>query len=302
MLSRLKKGLSKTAELLAGRLVALATGRTPLGDSVLQEVEEALIASDVGLRTSRELVDALKSAHKKREISTTDEIRPFLRSRIESLVTVNHPATQAPDAGAKPWVILMVGVNGAGKTTTIGKLASRLTQDGKKVLVAAGDTFRAAAVEQLAHWCARAGCEIVRHPQGADPSAVVFDALKAGVARGTDVVIVDTAGRLHTRSNLMDELKKVRRIIAREVQGAPHETLLVVDGTTGQNTINQVREFNANIGLTGVVITKLDGTAKGGAVVGLVNETGIPVKYVGIGEGVEDLQDFDPVAFAEAII
>ncbi|MBI3581117.1 MAG: signal recognition particle-docking protein FtsY [Nitrospinae bacterium] len=301
MLSRLKKGLGKTAELLAGRLVALATGRKPLSDAVLQEVEEALITSDVGLRTSRELVAALKSAHKKREISTTDEIRPFLRSRIQSLVTVNHPRTP-PDAEAAPRVILMVGVNGAGKTTTIGKLASRLTGEGKKVLVAAGDTFRAAAVEQLAQWCARAGCEIVRHPQGADPSAVVFDALKAGVARGKDVVIVDTAGRLHTRSNLMDELKKVRRIIAREVQGAPHETLLVVDGTTGQNTINQVREFNANIGLSGVVITKLDGTAKGGAVVGIVNETGIPVKYVGVGEGVEDLQDFDPAVFAEAII
>lgn len=300
MLSRLKKGLGKTAELLAGKLVTFATGRIPLTDEMIQDVEDALITSDVGLKTARDLVESLKTARKNKELATSDDIRPFLRSRIEALVAVGNSATNHVEH--KPKVILMVGVNGAGKTTTIGKLSSRLSADGKKVLVAAGDTFRAAAIEQLAQWCARSGCELIRHQQGSDPSAVVFDALKAAVARGTDVVIVDTAGRLHTRSNLMEELKKLRRIIAREVEGAPHETLLVVDGTTGQNAINQVREFNANMGLTGVVITKLDGTAKGGAVVGIVNETGIPVRYVGVGEAAEDLQDFDAKAFAEAII
>jgi fused signal recognition particle receptor len=302
MLSRLRKGFAKTAELLADKLVNVATGRMPLTDSVILEVEEALIMSDVGLQTARALVNSLRDAVKKKEVLATDQIRPFLRSQIEAMVTVAKTGTESGREGETPRVILMVGVNGAGKTTTIGKLASRFSGEGKNVLVAAGDTFRAAAIEQLAHWCERAGCEIVRHQQGADPSAVVFDALKAADARKKDVVIVDTAGRLHTRSNLMDELKKVRRIIAREVEGAPHETLLVVDGTTGQNAINQVKEFNSHIGLTGVVITKLDGTAKGGAVVGIVHETGIPVKYIGVGEAMEDLQDFDPKAFAEALI
>lgn len=302
MLNRLRRGLAKTAELMADKLVNIATGRMPLNDEIILEVEEALIMSDVGLQTARELVNSLKEAVKKKEVASTDQIRPFLRSKIQAMVTPALAGTDIEHVSKTPMVILMIGVNGAGKTTTIGKLASRYGGLGKTVLVAAGDTFRAAAIEQLAKWCERAGCEMVRHQQGADPSAVVFDSLTAAKARNKEVVIVDTAGRLHTRSNLMDELKKVRRIIARETDGGPHETLLVVDGTTGQNAINQVREFNANIGVTGVVITKLDGTSKGGAVVGIVNETGIPVRYVGVGEGADDLQDFDPKTFAEAII
>jgi fused signal recognition particle receptor len=297
--NRLKKGLAKTAELLAGKLISITTGRMTLDDEMLRDVEEALIMSDIGLKTAKDLVNSLKSAVKKKEVTNPDGIRPYLRSQIEAMVAPKNP----PSSDVPPLnVILMVGVNGAGKTTTIGKLSARISGEGKKVLIAAGDTFRAAAIEQLAQWCARTGCEMVRHQQGSDPSAVVFDAMKAATARKMDVVIIDTAGRLHTRSNLMEELKKVRRIIGREVEGAPHETLLVVDGTTGQNAINQVREFNANIGLTGVVITKLDGTAKGGAVVGIVNETGIPVKYVGVGEGVDDLRNFDPKEFAAALV
>ncbi|MBI3793962.1 MAG: signal recognition particle-docking protein FtsY [Nitrospinae bacterium] len=298
MFNRFKKGLAKTAELLAGKLISITTGRMSLDSDMLRDVEDALIMSDVGLKTAQDLVNSLKAAVKSKEVVSPDGIRPFLRTKIEALVTPKK--TENPPAPLT--VILMVGVNGAGKTTTIGKLSARLSGEGKKVLVAAGDTFRAAAIEQLAQWCSKSGCEMVRHQQGSDPSAVVFDAMKAAKARGADFVIVDTAGRLHTRYNLMEELKKVRRIIAREVEGAPHETLLVVDGTTGQNAISQVREFNSNIGLTGVVITKLDGTSKGGAVIGIVNETGIPVKYVGVGEGADDIKPFDPREFASAIL
>jgi fused signal recognition particle receptor len=298
LFGRLKKGLAKTSETLVGKIVSITTGRMMLDDAMLEEIEESLIAADMGLATASALIGSLKDAVKRKEITTADGVRPFLRKRIESLVTVG----EYKGATGSPHVILMVGVNGAGKTTTIGKLASRFSAEGKSVLVAAGDTFRAAAIEQLEEWSRRAGCEIVRHQAGADPSAVAFDAMKAAIARNKDIVIVDTAGRLHTRSNLMEELKKVRRIIGRELEGAPHETLLVVDGTTGQNAINQVKEFHSHIGLSGIVITKLDGTAKGGAVVGIVNETKVPIRYVGMGESAEDLQPFDPALFAEALI
>ncbi|MBI5177741.1 MAG: signal recognition particle-docking protein FtsY [Nitrospinae bacterium] len=296
--SRLKKGLGKTTELLAGKLVSITTGRLHLDDDLLEEIEDALIVADLGIATATGLIASLRAAVKKKEITKPDEVRPFLRKRIQEIINVPYTGTMA---GA-PHVILMIGVNGAGKTTTIGKLASRFAGEGKSVMVAAGDTFRAAAIEQLAEWSKRAGCEIIRHQAGADPSAVAFDAMKAAIARNKDVVIVDTAGRLHTRTNLMEELKKVRRIIARELEGAPHETLLVVDGTTGQNASAQVREFNVNIPLTGIVITKLDGTAKGGALIGIVNETKIPVRYIGVGESAEDLQPFDAAAFAEALL
>ncbi len=296
--SRLKKGLAKTSETLAGKIVSITTGRMALDDATLEGIEDALIAADVGLPTASALIASLRDAVKSKDVATADDIRPFLRKRIEALVAVGEGANHA---GA-PHVILMVGVNGAGKTTTIGKLATRFSADGKSVIVAAGDTFRAAAIEQLAEWSRRAGCEIIRHQAGADPSAVAFDAIRAGIARKKDIVIIDTAGRLHTRSNLMEELKKVYRIIGRELEGAPHETLLVVDGTTGQNAINQVKEFHASIKLSGIVITKLDGTSKGGAVVGIVNETKLPIRYIGVGEAAEDLQPFDAALFAEALI
>lgn len=295
--TRLKKGLAKTHDALVGKIAAV-TGRVHLDDALLEDLEYALIAADTGMPTTMELIGQLKAAVKKKELSTVEEVRPFLAKRIEAMMTVPPIGV----SGAKPHVILMTGVNGAGKTTTIGKLSAIFAAEGKSVLLAAGDTFRAAAIEQLAEWGKRTGAELVRHAAGSDPSAVAFDAMKAGIARGKDVIIIDTAGRLHTRNNLMEEMKKIRRIVGREFPGAPHETLLVVDGSTGQNAINQVKEFNRSVPLTGIVITKLDGTSKGGAVIGIVNETKIPVRYIGVGESVEDLQPFDPALFSEALL
>ena len=296
--TRLKKGLAKTHDALVGKIASAVTGRMRLDDELLEELEYALIAADTGMPTTVELIGQLKAAVKKKELTDAGQVRPFLSKRIEAMMTV----PPIGKFGAKPHVILMIGVNGAGKTTTIGKLAALFAAEGKSVLLAAGDTFRAAAIEQLAEWGKRTGAELVRHGAGGDPSAVAFDAVKAGIARGKDVIIIDTAGRLHTRNNLMEEMKKIRRIIDRELPGAPHETLLVVDGATGQNAINQVKEFNQSVPLTGIVITKLDGTSKGGAVIGVVNETKIPVRYIGVGESVEDLQPFDPALFSEALL
>ena len=295
---RLKEGLKKTNAQLMGGLVRVTTGRMSLDEPLLEELEETLIAADVGVPTSTALISTLRKAVKNRSVKKAEEVVPFLRAEIERLLTI----TSANADQGSPHVILFVGVNGTGKTTTIGKLAHHFKGEGKSVLIAAADTFRAAAIEQLAEWSSRAGSDFVRHQAGSDPSAVVFDALKAAVARKRDVVLVDTAGRLHTRVNLMEELKKVRRIIAREVDGAPHETLLVIDGTTGQNALKQVKEFNDLIKLTGIILTKLDGTAKGGAIIGITSETRIPVKYIGIGEKVDDLQPFDPKLFAEALL
>ncbi len=295
--TRLKKGLAKTHDALVGKIAAV-TGRVHLDDALLEELEYALIAADTGMPTTMELIGQLRVAVKKKELTSVEEVRPFLAKRIQTMMTV-PPITAS---SARPHVILMTGVNGAGKTTTIGKLAARFAAEGKSVLLAAGDTFRAAAIEQLAEWGKRTGAELVRHEAGSDPSAVAFDAMKAGIARGKDIIIIDTAGRLHTRNNLMEEMKKIRRIIDRELPGAPHETLLVVDGSTGQNAIHQVKEFNRSVPLTGIVITKLDGTSKGGAVIGIVNETKIPVRYIGVGESVDDLQPFDPALFSEALL
>ncbi|MBI5637032.1 MAG: signal recognition particle-docking protein FtsY [Nitrospinae bacterium] len=297
LFTRLRKGLAKTHDALVGKIAAV-TGRMHLDDALLEELEYALIAADTGMPTTMELINQLKAAVKNKELTSVEGVRPFLARRIQTMMTVPPIGT----SGAKPHVILMIGVNGAGKTTTIGKLAALFAAGGKRVLLAAGDTFRAAAIEQLAEWGKRTGAELVRHEAGGDPSAVAFDAMKAGIARGADIIIIDTAGRLHTRNNLMEEMKKIRRVIGRELPGAPHETLLVVDGATGQNAINQVKEFNQSVPLTGIVITKLDGTSKGGAVIGIVNETKIPVRYIGVGESVEDLQPFDPALFSEALL
>ena len=298
LFSRLKKGLAKTHDALVGKIAAI-TGRLHLDEALLEELEYALIAADTGMPTTMELIGQLRAAVKKKELTSIEEVRPFLAGRIQAMMTVPSIGVSG---SAKPHVILMTGVNGAGKTTTIGKLSAIFAAEGKSVLLAAADTFRAAAIEQLAEWGKRTGAELVRHEAGSDPSAVAFDAMKAGIARGKDVIIIDTAGRLHTRNNLMEEMKKIRRIIDRELPGAPHETLLVVDGSTGQNAINQVKEFNRSVPLTGIVITKLDGTSKGGAVIGIVNETKIPVRYIGVGESVEDLQPFDPALFSEALL
>lgn len=297
-LSRLRRGLNKTGEQIGSGVLRVITGRINLDETMMEELEEAFITADVGMETATMLINSLRDAVERKSITKADQVKQFLRKEIEKLLTINSPSAVT----GKPHLILVVGVNGSGKTTTIGKLASHFRGEGKSVLMAAGDTFRAAAIEQLDEWSKRAGCDLVRHKPGSDPSAVAFDAIKAGVARKRDVVLVDTAGRLHTRVNLMEELKKVRRIIARELESAPHETLLVIDGTTGQNALKQVKEFNDIMPITGLVITKLDGTSKGGAIIGISAQTGIPVKYIGIGEKTDDLQPFDPRLFAEAIL
>ncbi len=296
---RLKQGLRKTHEGLVGRIDTLLLGKKKIDAETLEELEEILIAADIGVATTVELVRSLEQRLSRNELQDGDALKAALRE--EMLVRLVRSAAPLDTGAAKPFVIMVIGVNGAGKTTTIGKLASKFSAEGRKVLLVAGDTFRAAAVEQLEIWGQRTGVEVVRHKQGADPAAVVFDGCKAAVARGADVLIVDTAGRLHTKVNLMEELKKVRRVMGREVPGAPHETLLVLDAATGQNAVSQTKLFKEAADVTGIALTKLDGTAKGGIVVAISSEFGIPVRYIGVGEGVEDLRTFDPEEFVQAL-
>jgi fused signal recognition particle receptor len=294
----IRDGLEKTRKNLGDRIGSLVLGEK-IDDSFLEELEEALIASDVGMKTASLVLADLKERFKRNELSSTDQVRERLKQVLFEILAERPAALSLTGA---PSVILVVGVNGTGKTTTIGKLAHRLRGEGKKVMLAAADTFRAAAAEQLTIWGERNGVPVVKHKEGADPGAVAFDALAAAKARGMDVLIVDTAGRLHTKLNLMEELKKVRRIIARELPGAPHETLFVLDATTGQNAFAQAKTFHQEIGVTGIVLTKLDGTPKGGIVFAINKELGLPVKFIGIGEGIEDLKDFDPLEFVEALL
>jgi len=294
----LRDGLAKTRKSIADKIGTLVLGEK-VDESFLDELEAALISSDVGAKTTSIVLADLKERFTRKELTTTDQVRDRLR---ELLAEILSTGASGLTVSAAPAVILMVGVNGTGKTTTIGKLAHRLKNDGKKVMLAAADTFRAAASEQLAVWGERNGVPVVKHKEGADPGAVVFDALAAAKARGMDVLIVDTAGRLHTKSNLMEELKKVRRILERELPGAPHETLLVLDATTGQNALVQARTFHQAVGITGVVLTKLDGTPKGGIVFAITRELSLPVKFIGVGEGIEDLREFDARDFVEALL
>lgn len=292
--ARLRAGLSKSRRAIAS---GLTRWRYDLSDlESWEQLEEVLIGADVGVATTQEILERLKE----RRPTTDDEAMEELRAVLAELAG----AGEAPrlNVDAKPAVILVVGVNGAGKTTTIGKLAHRLVQSGRSVIVAAADTYRAAADEQLEVWARRAKADYVGSTRGGDPAAVAFDAIAAAQARGRDVVIVDTAGRLHTQTNLMEELAKVRRVIEQRLEGAPHETLLVLDATTGQNGLRQARLFDDAVGVTGVVLTKLDGTARGGIVVAIDHELGLPVKLVGVGEGIEDLQPFDAVDFARALV
>jgi len=277
---------------LGDRLAGLLT-RPRIDQQLLDELEEVLITTDLGMPTVQRLLDAIPHG-----LTEPPALFSFLEQEIAALLSV--PETPTPEG--HPHVVLILGANGVGKTTTIGKLALRAMRLGKRVTLAAADTFRAAAIEQLEIWGTRAGAHVIAHQAGGDPAAVVFDALEAARARGTDLVLIDTAGRLHTKKNLMDELKKIRRIAARTLPGAPHETLLILDATTGLNAAVQAREFQQALGVTGLIITKLDGTAKGGAVVGIVAELQIPVRYVGLGEGVEDLQPFEAPAFAAALL
>ena len=294
----LSDGLAKTRKNLTDRIGSLVLGEK-IEEGFLNELEEALISADVGVETATFVLKDLTDRFKRKELSAPAEVRGRLK---ELLYAILAGRTAKLDVIAAPSVVLVVGVNGTGKTTTIGKLAYRLHAEGKKVMLAAGDTFRAAASEQLSIWGERAGIPVIKHKEGADPGAVVFDAVSAAKARDMDVLIVDTAGRLHTKSNLMEELKKMKRILSRELPGAPHETLLVLDGNTGQNALAQAKMFHEAVGLTGIVLTKLDGTSKGGIVFAINKELSIPVKFVGIGEAIEDLREFDPKEFVDALL
>ena len=297
-LDRLKKSLKKTREAITGSFVRVFRGK--LDEDKLEEIEEALLEADVGVTTTDAMVDALRAAWKRGELTDAEEALPFLKNELAERLTAG--GTELAEAPEGPTVILVVGVNGSGKTTSIAKLAGYLRGQGKSVVLGAGDTFRAAAVEQLTIWSKRLGVEIVKQATGADPAAVAFDAADAAVARGADVCIVDTAGRLHTQSNLMEELKKVRRVIGRLDDTAPHETLLVIDATNGQNALSQARQFHDAVGVTGIALTKLDGTARGGVLFGIAGELGIPIRYIGVGEQAEDLRPFDAGTFVNAVL
>jgi len=297
--ARLKSGLSKTRDTLTGSIGQIVRGRQKVSGELLEELEEALLLADVGASATGELLDALKKEVAENRIDGEDAVMASLKAHMAGLLRESDaPAAEVEKA---PRVILVIGVNGSGKTTTIGKLARRLKGQGQKVLLAAGDTFRAAAIEQMRTWAEREGVPCIHQKSGADPSAVAFDAVQAGVARGMDVVIVDTAGRLQTNQNLMEELKKVKRVIAKVLPGAPHETLLVLDASIGQNSISQARLFHEAMGIDGLVMTKLDGTGKGGVLFAITQELKLPVRYIGIGEKAEDLQPFDAEAFVEAL-
>ncbi len=294
---KLGEGLRKTRESLMGTVNSMLHAFTRIDEELFEELEEILITGDVGVVTAQAIGAKLRELVRERGITDPAEIRGLLRETVATMLEGGQELV----LNTKPSVVLVIGVNGVGKTTTIGKLAAQLKAQGKQVVLGAADTFRAAAIEQLEIWADRAGVDIVRHGQGADPAAVVFDTLSAAKARGADVVICDTAGRLHNKKNLMDELHKMRRIIDRELPDADVEVLLVVDATTGQNAVNQAREFREVAGITGIVLTKLDGTARGGVVLTIREELGVPVKFIGVGEGIDDLQPFDATAFADGL-
>ena len=296
---RLKKGLAKTRETFTNKIEKLIIGYTDIDDDLLDELEETLIMSDVGVKTTERLMADVRKGIKKKDINTPEDLKPFLAEKISEILSTGSDETRIASAG--PTVLLVIGVNGVGKTTTIGKLAAYYKEQGKSVMLAAADTFRAAAIDQLQIWGDRTGVPVIRHEEGSDPAAVAFDAVKAARARSIDVLIIDTAGRLHTKSNLMEELKKINRVIQREIAEAPHETLLVLDATTGQNAISQADLFQKAAAITGIVLTKLDGTAKGGVIIGLKSELSMPVKWIGVGEGVDDLRPFIAKDFARAL-
>jgi len=301
LMARLKRGLFMTHTELVARVGDAIKARFSPDPKALEALEEALLAADVGPATAAELVEAVRVEAGRRDAGEADVVRRVLKAEIERRLSVAGPASAAVPPGM-PRVVLMVGVNGTGKTTTAAKLAARAAAAGGRPVLAAADTFRAAAIDQLEVWAGRIGIPLVKHRPGADPAAVVFDACAAAKARGADLLLVDTAGRLHTKHNLMEELSKIRRIAGREIPGAPHEVLLVLDAVTGLNGLAQAREFLKAAGVTGLVLTKMDGTAKGGVILAIVRELKLPVRYVGVGETVEDLLDFDPAGFASALI
>jgi fused signal recognition particle receptor len=296
---RLKQGLERSRQAIGQGLDGLLALGRPVDEAMLEELEELLIASDLGAADAVDMVERVRAEAKRTGALSSQDVRALLRRLLEEALA----GSAAPlELVAKPSVMLMLGVNGAGKTTSTGKLAASLVAEGKNVLLAAADTFRAAAVEQLEEWGRRAKVDVIRQGPGADPAAVLFDAVKAATARGVDVLLVDTAGRLHTKSNLMDELSKLKKVVSRQLPGAPHECLMVIEAPTGQNGIQQAKLFHEAVGLTGLVLTKLDGTAKGGIVVRIYRELGVPIKLVGMGEQIEDLQPFDPKSFVDGLV
>jgi fused signal recognition particle receptor len=295
----LSPGLARTRAGWVSRLGQLFVGKRELDPALVEEIEKVLLTADIGVRTSQKLLEEIRAALGKRELADPKAVWNYLRKRSIEFLRVEAPPVDFTKA--KPFVLLAIGVNGSGKTTTIGKLASKLKAEGKSVLLAAGDTFRAAATEQLEVWGARVGAPVVRGKEASDPSSVIFDGIKRASNEGVDVVIADTAGRLHTKANLMEELQKVRRVAGKALEGAPHETWLVIDATSGQNAIAQAQIFTQAMAVTGIVLTKLDGTAKGGVILGIADQLGIPVRYIGVGERVEDLRAFDAEEFVEAL-
>ncbi|MCL2077416.1 MAG: signal recognition particle-docking protein FtsY [Oscillospiraceae bacterium] len=300
LFSKIKAGLSKTKDAFSDKVDGIIGAFTKIDEDFFEELEEILILSDLGAKTAGDICERLRDEVKRGRLTEPSEIKTLLRDIVAEMV---EDDAEPPEVTAKPpTVILVIGVNGAGKTTTIGKMAANLIAENKKVLIAAADTFRAAAIEQLDEWARRANADIVKHKEGTDPSAVVFDACNSAVARKTDVLIIDTAGRLHNKKHLMDELKKIVRTVNKQLPESTVETLLVLDATTGQNAVNQARLFKETADITGIVLTKLDGTAKGGIVIPIKNELNIPVKFVGVGEKIDDLQPFDAKMFADALL
>lgn len=294
---KISDGLKKTRDNMAGMLNSVFRSFTKIDEELFEELEEILVMSDVGMPTAQRITEELRKRVKKNGVKDPAQVRDLMQEIITEMLSGGEELTLE----TRPSVILVIGVNGVGKTTTIGKLASRFKSEGKRVILGAADTFRAAAIEQLEVWAERANVDMVKHSEGADPAAVVFDTIAAGKARGADIIICDTAGRLHNKKNLMAELNKISRVIERELPQASKEVLLVLDATTGQNAVNQAKEFQETAGITGIVLTKLDGTAKGGVVLAIRENLGIPVKFIGVGEQIDDLQPFSPSAFAAAL-
>ena len=300
-IEKLKKGLTKTHQGFVEKIDRLFLGKKTIDQDVLDELETLLFEADLGVKTSTQLIEGVRQGLKRGELKEPDKVKGFIKEEITRILHAGEKPLTIDFSRTKPFVIMVVGVNGVGKTTTIGKIASQYASQRRKILIGAADTFRAAAVEQLEIWANRVWADFIKQSEGSDPAAVAFDSVKAAQSRGTDLVFIDTAGRLHTKVNLMEEMKKLKRIVGRECPGSPHEVLLVLDATTGQNAISQAKLFHEAIGVTGIALTKLDGTAKGGIIVGITEELQLPIRYVGVGEGIDDLKEFRASEFVEAL-
>ncbi len=298
---KLKNGLSKTHQGFIEKVDQLFLGKKTIDQDLLEELEALLFEADLGVKTTGWLIEGVRQGLKRGELQEPEKVKEFIKQEILRILKSGEKPLSIDFSQKKPFVFMVMGVNGVGKTTTIGKIAHQYSSEGKKILIGAADTFRAAAVEQLEIWASRVGADLIKQSKGSDPSAVAFDSIHAATSRDIDLVFIDTAGRLHTKVNLMEELKKMKRIIGRECPGAPHESLLVLDATTGQNAISQAKLFNEAVGVTGIALTKLDGTAKGGIIVGITEELKIPIRYIGVGEGIDDLKEFNATEFVQAL-